>query len=138
MAVHMTFGKFKGKAISTVPLDYLQWMIKSDTFQKQDAEAEIYRRETGQGTGEKKEVTISLRAIDMASMSLQHMWIPSGQGVATWLFDELVAAVDNCKQDLSRLPVGGHTITYHGIRFEIDSDLQLLDVYPLEESLHAL
>lgn len=136
--IHITFGKHKGKPISTIPLDYLQWMVEKKTVQYDDAEAEIYRRETGQSKTADKTATISLYAIDAASMSLQHLWIPTGQGVATWLFDEFTAALNNSPLKTSTLTAGKYVIEHKGIKFSLDADLQLIDVYPLEEAMQCL
>jgi hypothetical protein len=136
-SVLMRFGKYKGKPISTVEIEYLQWMVKNDTFQKDDAEAEIYRRETGGRAEVEKEGSITPKAIDMASVSLHHLWLPTNQGVFTWLLDIFTEALNKAPMDVQKLPAGEHHLNYRGIRFVIDGDLQLIDVYPLEESLNA-
>lgn len=41
----MTFGKYKGKSIDVVPMDYMEWMLKSGSLEEVSAplKIEIYR-----------------------------------------------------------------------------------------------
>jgi len=58
----LTFGKHKGRALSSVPDDYIEWMV-NDTRQKLAIfEAELQRRKGGE-TWEERVIAAGLRAL---------------------------------------------------------------------------
>jgi hypothetical protein len=129
VAITITFGKHKGRLITDVPADYLNWMEENRTKQWEDAVAELARRSGNIQGDTPLGFSIHPDCYDMVSLCLRPHWI--NDGVHTWIVRtvEEALALEGLDDDW--------TLTRKNFKFTFTSQLDLISIHPTEESLHA-
>jgi Putative quorum-sensing-regulated virulence factor len=89
----LAFGKYNGRLITRVPLQYLSWMINQNTQGQEHARAEMIRRGTTLPT-----LQISGHALDRASLQCLGVYLQSrrdNEGIHAWLMRMALEAREN-------------------------------------------
>jgi hypothetical protein len=159
---NINFGKYKGRSFGTLPYDYLEWMVQKDTYQAKEAKAELERRidygsapkeimqekygkpdaavpplpaePTSFRDFEPRSPEVSIRAIDEASLLLHDTWRKANTGIATWIGDMFIAALE--QGELTSSKDGNFVLLHAQIHFTfhtLDKTHTLITIQPTKE-----
>lgn len=94
--VVLTFGKYKGQPITSVPPGYLEYCVREGIL-VEEAEAELKRRGTFFS-----DVHLSPHAVDRVSLRMMPKYLTSrkpNEGLYTWICRKFREAIDKGKED---------------------------------------